>query len=65
MPLFFVINLWLYNRRFLKPKCGLLLSGCICLESYCFNMCDKSIHGPLVVARHLDNNYHLDYEHGS
>jgi hypothetical protein len=58
-------NMWLYNREYPKPKCGLLQRNHICFESICFEMCATSIQGPLVVIKCLNNSYHIDCKHGS
>jgi hypothetical protein len=56
------------QQKVLKvDKCELLLwqDFTSIFEACCICVCDKSIQGPIVVVKCLDNIYYTYYEHGS
>ncbi len=59
------INMSIYNKKYLKLKCGLLLRQLHPPSICCVGMCDELVHWPLVVVRCINNRYYINYERGS
>jgi hypothetical protein len=63
LPIFVILSYCILFHNGLKMDCHNVLF--LFHANLISPMCVKSIQGPLVVVKCLDNNYHIDFEHVS